>query len=101
MNCLVGISYPAAPLLFWFWNVQIGKANDLFVSLLFLHLAVVKASSIDTGRGTGLEAVAFKAKRYQLFGYTCSRFFRYSPTPKLFFSDMNDAIEEGSAGDHH
>ena len=101
MNSLIGIGDPTASLLFWFWDVQIRKAYYLLISLLFFHLAIVQASSIDSGRCSGLEAIAFKAKRNQLFGNTCCRFFCYSPTPKLLLADMNDSIEKGSAGDNH
>jgi hypothetical protein len=32
-----GISDPAAPLGFWFFDIEVGEADDLFIARLFFH----------------------------------------------------------------
>lgn len=88
----VGIGYPAAFLLARFRGIEVGKANDFFVTFLFFHFTIVEASAVDAGRGTGLEPVAFKAERDELFGDASGCFFCYAAAAETFFTDMNDAV---------
>src|SRR5690606_36148018 len=52
--------------------------------------------SVDTGWGSGLQAIAFEAQAYQLLGNTCRRFFGCSTATKVLLTNMNDTIEESS-----
>ena len=101
MNFLTGVSDPAAPLFRWFFCIGEGEAYYFVVSFLFFHFTIVEAAAIDAWRRSGFQAIAFKAEFNQLFGYTDGSFFCYAATAELFFTNMNDTIQEGTAGDNN
>src|SRR5579864_1149785 len=57
MNNRIRISDPTASLLFGKGNVQIRKSHRVFITLLFLHFAIIQTSAVNSGGCSGFKPV--------------------------------------------
>src|SRR5680860_790843 len=101
MDFSARMAHVAIALLLQYRSIQIRKFLWSIIAGLWNHYGIIQRTAIDPGRSSGFHSATNESKIPQLFGNSCSRPFA-CPTPsKLFFADMDKAVQESSVCEHN
>src|SRR5680860_484035 len=101
MDFRTRMAHVAIALLLQYRSIQIRKFLWSIVAGLWNHYGIIQRTAIDPGRSSGFHSATNESKIPQLFGNSCSRPFACPSASKLFFADMDQAVQEGSIGEYY